>query len=205
MPEVTEDQIIEKYQFKKINALRKGVKFDLSLLSISNLMKAKRCFYTGVELTLDKNKKNSITFDRVDPKKGYIKGNVVASSFHANNLKSQFEHNKDFNIKSFKKQAKALYNSQGLKSNRDIISSFFKALFIGNDKLPAKCGSAFYERFQIIMRKKSFGGDFIENMDKKTLKNELFKFCKDLKTRGILNVNDVYRIETMKNPRKNNT
>jgi hypothetical protein len=48
------------------------------------------CPVLGIELdyTATRVKDNSVSFDRIDPSKGYVKGNVAIISFRANRLKS---------------------------------------------------------------------------------------------------------------------
>lgn len=55
------------------SAKKRGILFDLSIQSIINLKRAKKCFYTGKALT-----SSNRSIDRIDNKLGYIKGNVVA-------------------------------------------------------------------------------------------------------------------------------
>ena len=62
---------------------------DLSLWSLVNLFKARRCFYTGEEFDhLDPTGRNHRTIDRVDNSKGYVQGNVVACAHWFNQLKA---------------------------------------------------------------------------------------------------------------------
>lgn len=42
------------------------------------------CFYTGDVLTIDKNKPNTLSIDRIDSLKGYTKENVVLCSVRVN-------------------------------------------------------------------------------------------------------------------------
>ena len=65
----------------------RGIEFDMTLTSIRNLYRAKKCFYTGEIMSLGGNNHNSLTFDRVDNTKGYVKGNVVACVKWFNELK----------------------------------------------------------------------------------------------------------------------
>ena len=78
------------------NARQRGIEFNLSFTAIKNLMKAKRCYYTGVKLTLptggaDTLKANSLTIDRIDSSLGYVPGNVVACSHAFNQLKANVD------------------------------------------------------------------------------------------------------------------
>ena len=52
------------------------------------LYKTKRCYYTGVRFD-EKIKDKQLTLDRVDRFQGYVKGNVVACTDKANQIKMQ--------------------------------------------------------------------------------------------------------------------
>ena len=52
------------------------------------LYKTKRCYYTGVRFD-EKIKDKQLTLDRVDRLQGYVKGNVVACTDKANQIKMQ--------------------------------------------------------------------------------------------------------------------
>lgn len=83
------------YQNKIQSAKDRGIEFKLNLVSVRNLLRTQKCPYTGITLTVPRQGKGSlssdITIDRIDNKKGYIKGNVQAISNVANNFKSIFE------------------------------------------------------------------------------------------------------------------
>ena len=91
---MTEIQIARRYCQSYKRAKRRGLEFNLSLRSVANLLKAKRCYYTGVLLTDERSGKTLPatyrTIDRVDNSKGYIKGNVVACCYAANAFKNEF-------------------------------------------------------------------------------------------------------------------
>ena len=96
--------VATKYLSKKMNAEERGLEFNLSLTSMRNLCKAKRCYFSGIPLT-DKNR----TIDRVDNKKGYIKGNVVACCKEVNTLKGQLENESNvLNLKSLHRMCNKL-------------------------------------------------------------------------------------------------
>jgi hypothetical protein len=81
-----------KYNSKFHNAKQRGIEFNLPFQSFKNLMRAKKCFYTGATLTQSgKGLATDLTIDRKDSKLGYIKGNCVAACYAANNFKSLFE------------------------------------------------------------------------------------------------------------------
>lgn len=83
--------IADRYIAKARSAADRGVEFTLSFTSFKNLMRAKRCYYTGVEFVSGKDSKIHRTIDRKDHSLGYVKGNVVACTKAANVLKSLIE------------------------------------------------------------------------------------------------------------------
>lgn len=94
-----EHYVAKRYIEKIHSSNQRGVKFELSLISFRNLLKAKKCYYTGIPLVIggseiDDNNvpDNYLTLERVDPNKGYISGNVRAVSHIANQLKSVVEY-----------------------------------------------------------------------------------------------------------------
>lgn len=92
--EITDITIAKKYINKVKNAKKDKIEFSLSLLQFAALMKETRCAYTGIELTYQKDhipQPTDITIDRIDNTKGYVKGNVTAVCFAANNIKSFWE------------------------------------------------------------------------------------------------------------------
>jgi hypothetical protein len=93
-------KIAKKLASKEKDAKRRGIEFALTFQSMKNLMKAKRCYYTGIILTepaglnddqIGGRLMSDRTIDRIDCNKGYVPGNVVACCNGANNLKAQFE------------------------------------------------------------------------------------------------------------------
>lgn len=88
-------ELAQKFIRKRQNAVDRGIKFSLTLQSMKNLMRAKRCYYTGFLLTDPRPhgplRATDRTIDRVDASKGYEPGNVVACCHAANQLKSMCE------------------------------------------------------------------------------------------------------------------
>ncbi len=78
--------IARRYQSKIDLSKERGIEFKLSLISFRNLAKAKRCYYTGLPLG-----PRTHTIDRIDCKKGYVKGNVVACHKSVNSAKNTLE------------------------------------------------------------------------------------------------------------------
>ena len=90
-------KIAKKYIQKANNAKQQGHEFNLNFTSYKNLMRAKKCYFTGELLTTPVGGENARltdrTIDRVDSSKPYEKGNVVACSLAANRIKGTIESN----------------------------------------------------------------------------------------------------------------
>lgn len=84
---VTDEHVARKFLQVKDSAKERGIEFGLNLTSVRNLLKAKRCYYTALPFN-HTDPESSLTFDRLDYKKGYIKGNVVACRKSVNDLKN---------------------------------------------------------------------------------------------------------------------
>lgn len=89
-----DEMLARRYLRMKSQAKSRGVEFNLPLSSLRNILKARKCYYTGMVIGTDQpeNAPNQLTVDRKNPKIGYMKGNVVACSHLANSLKNSYEH-----------------------------------------------------------------------------------------------------------------
>ncbi|ASS33939.1 HNH endonuclease [Acidovorax phage ACP17] len=94
------DVVKKKLHFHKLAAMRRGLDFNLSAMSVYNLLRARRCYYTGIEMTEALPHKHGVsginlltdrTFERLDASKGYVIGNVVSCCRGVNSLKGQLE------------------------------------------------------------------------------------------------------------------
>lgn len=91
------DQFLCTYYTNKLSsAATKNLDFSLSLAEMRKLLLTKRCPITGVELThgmagTNLPRSTDLTIDRLDNSKGYIKGNVMAMSYAANQVKGGIE------------------------------------------------------------------------------------------------------------------
>ena len=78
----------------KRSALRRGLEFSIDLQYVSDLFKAQdaRCALSGIPLTIKGSpwKGQTGSLDRIDPSKGYIKGNVQWVHKRVNELKWDF-------------------------------------------------------------------------------------------------------------------
>jgi len=84
---IDDEDVARKFLNTKDGAKSRGIEFSLNLVSVKNLLKAKKCFYTGLPFD-HTDPEASLTFDRLDYKKGYVKGNVVACRKSVNDLKN---------------------------------------------------------------------------------------------------------------------
>lgn len=77
----------EKFTRKKANATRIGLEFTIPF---GELTFPTHCPILGLELDYfsDGRVENSVSFDRIDPNKGYVSGNVVIISWRANRIKN---------------------------------------------------------------------------------------------------------------------
>lgn len=77
----------EKFRRKKANAIRCGVEFSVSF---GELDWPKYCPVLGLEIDYFSEKRGecSPSFDKVDPEKGYVSGNVKIISWRANRIKN---------------------------------------------------------------------------------------------------------------------
>jgi len=80
-------QIAKKFVSLEKSAKKRGLDLNLSLTSLRNIFKAKKCFYTGTTFVQKEGNIHSRTIDRVNNTKGYVTGNVVACTFEFNSRK----------------------------------------------------------------------------------------------------------------------
>ena len=92
-----QDMAIAQFYVNKItSAESRDIPFDLSFTSFKNMAKASKCYFTGLPL-----EHNTFTIDRIDNKKGYVKGNVVACHKSFNQIKALMENpNNPLDIKT---------------------------------------------------------------------------------------------------------
>lgn len=104
-------ELARKFLAKADNARCRGIPFTLTLTGFRNLMRAKRCYYTGLEL-VDAKEQVPLqrTIDRIDHTKPYEKGNVVACSHAFNQLKNELEKTQAIAEPMFQKAIAKVFN-----------------------------------------------------------------------------------------------
>lgn len=94
---MTQKQVRDYWKSKRRDAKSRDIEFAIPLISVQNMLRAKRCYYTGITLTIrsrnngKRAKLTDFTIDRIDSRKGYVPGNVVACCRLVNELKCRFE------------------------------------------------------------------------------------------------------------------
>ena len=104
-----DQDIAQRYLNKIKKCEEKHTDFTLTFYEFKRIITAKKCKYTGIELTYqtDHNQgPTDVTIDRVDNSKGYVNGNVVACCYQYNQFKSVVENPE--NIIDFKMLERAL-------------------------------------------------------------------------------------------------
>jgi len=86
MKKISDIEVAKKMINLQQSATSRGYEYDLSFETVKTLMSRTHCFYTGVKFEDDG--KNSMSIDRMDSKKGYVEGNVVACTVDINAKKA---------------------------------------------------------------------------------------------------------------------
>lgn len=90
MTKISDAEVIRKWQHLEQSARKRGIEFDLSFIAVKNMLRSKKCHYTGIPFGAEKGSERTV--DRVDPRKGYVHGNVVTCCMAFNKLKNEVEH-----------------------------------------------------------------------------------------------------------------
>jgi hypothetical protein len=108
-PDLSDLGVAKKFIQVADSAKRRGIDFQLTLSDVRTLIKKKKCYYSGLPFD-HKDKEKGLTFDRINSKLGYIKGNVVACRHDINQLKNLLiEHE----VSVFKDNIKLLIKTVG--------------------------------------------------------------------------------------------
>lgn len=111
MTKYNDAYLARKYLMKEESSKRRGIAFNLSFVSYKNLMRAKKCYYTGIELSDVEGAADQRTIDRINPNKPYEKGNVVACCHAFNQLKSKMEYDGAIFLPSFQKAVVKMFKT----------------------------------------------------------------------------------------------
>lgn len=88
-------RIAQLYVSKAGNAKSRGIEFSLPFTAFRNIMRAKYCYFSNIELTDPRPGQNNLetdrTVDRIDSSKGYVAGNCCATAYCVNNWKGGLE------------------------------------------------------------------------------------------------------------------
>ena len=106
-------KVAVKYMNLFDSAKKRNKQFDLMLIGVANLLKSKKCYYTGRPLD-DENR----SIDRVDNTIGYVTGNVVACHKEINAFKRQLS---DADIISIASKLKLRRKITACNSESDVI------------------------------------------------------------------------------------
>lgn len=88
-------KVANKFKQLLVSADQRNKDFNLTIQSVRNILRAKKCYYTGVPLT-----ESNFSVDRIDNDKGYVIGNVCACDITVNSFKN------NLSVKDIKKIAK---------------------------------------------------------------------------------------------------
>lgn len=80
------NRLTRRFRDWMYGANRRGIRFDLTLEDLDIIPKV--CHYTGKELTLESNRINTLSLDRLDSTLGYSRDNVVFCCEYINKMKN---------------------------------------------------------------------------------------------------------------------
>jgi len=90
MKKIPDIEVAKKMINLQQSATSRGIEFDLSFETVKHLMTRTNCYYTGI--AFEEEGKLALSVDRVDSKKGYVEGNVVACTVDINSKKSNLSY-----------------------------------------------------------------------------------------------------------------
>lgn len=85
-----------KFKEWKHNAKKRNIEWCISFEQIENI--PLKCFYSGVDLTLQTNQSNSISIERLNSDIGYLPKNVVFCCAEINIMKNDMDRNHFINL-----------------------------------------------------------------------------------------------------------
>ena len=80
------------------SAIKRNNEFDLEIEDVVNFwnIQNKICAYSGIEMTLEAGKLNTVSIERIDSKIGYTKENTILVCQAINRMKSDFTYDEFF-------------------------------------------------------------------------------------------------------------
>jgi hypothetical protein len=90
MKKIPDIEVAKKMINLQQSATSRNIEFDLTFETVKHLMTRTHCYYTGIKF--EDEGKLAFSVDRVDSKKGYVEGNVVACTVDINSKKSNLSH-----------------------------------------------------------------------------------------------------------------
>jgi len=123
MKKLPDIEVAKKMINLQQSASSRNLEYDLSFETVRSLMLRTHCYYTGIKF--EEEGKLAFSVDRIDSKKGYIEGNVVACTVDINSKKSNLtiEEIKSLSIKIdefLNKQKKSITKSNITKKVKEI-------------------------------------------------------------------------------------
>lgn len=84
----------------KKSAIKRNNEFELEILDIVDMWNQQLniCPYSGIIMTLESGKFNTVSIERIDSKIGYTKDNTILVCSAINRMKSDFEFNEFYNL-----------------------------------------------------------------------------------------------------------
>lgn len=84
----------------KKSAIKRNNEFELEILDIVDMWNQQLniCPYSGIVMTLESGKFNTVSIERIDSKIGYTKDNTILVCSAINRMKSDFEFNEFYNL-----------------------------------------------------------------------------------------------------------
>lgn len=96
MKKILDIEVAKKMINLQQSATSRNLEFDLTFNTVKFLMEQTTCYYTGIKF--EPEGKLAFSVDRVDPKLGYIEGNVVACTVDINSKKANLTIDEIFSL-----------------------------------------------------------------------------------------------------------
>jgi hypothetical protein len=138
MRKIEDIEVARKMINLQQSATSRNLEYNLTFETTKRLMNYTRCYYTNVEFN---DTTNIFSIDRVDPKKGYVEGNVVSCTVEINSKKANLTieeiHNLSTQLKKFWTTEKVVEIEVEIEVEKHEALSFEKEPVLSKD-LPKK-------------------------------------------------------------------